>query len=130
MLGQTYDRVLIDAPCSGLGTIGRHPDIKWNRTEPDIKRISRIQKKILENSAAAVKKGGFVLYAVCTYTREENRTVTDNFLARTKEFSPVNLKEHVPEWGTNLIDNDGFFRSYPHKHNMDGFFAALFKRER
>jgi 16S rRNA (cytosine967-C5)-methyltransferase len=129
VLNQTYDRALIDAPCSGLGTIGRHPDIKWNRAEPDIKRISRIQRKILENSAATVKEGGLLLYVVCTYTREENRTVVDNFLARSKEYSPVNLKEKIPEWGSNLIDNDGFFRSYPHEHNMDGFFAALLKKE-
>ena len=130
VLKQTYDRVLIDAPCSGLGTIGRHPDIKWNRTEPDIKRIARVQRKILENSASVVKKGGLILYAVCTYTREENRTVVDNFLTRSKEFSLVDLKEKIPQWASNLIDNDGFFRSYPQKHNMDGFFAALLKKEK
>ncbi len=128
-LNKSYDRVLIDAPCSGLGTIGRHPDIKWNRTEPDIKRISRVQRKILENSAEAVKPGGMLLYAVCTYTREENKTVIDNFISRSKQFSVVDLRDTVPEWGTNLIDNDGFFRSYPHKNNMDGFFAALLKKD-
>lgn len=130
VLSQIYDKVLIDAPCSGLGTVGRHPDIKWNRKEPDVKRISRIQKSILEHSAAAVKEGGFLLYAVCTYTREENSTVVDNFLARAKEYSTVNLKKTVPDWAANLIDNDGFFRSYPHKHRMDGFFAALLKKEK
>jgi 16S rRNA (cytosine967-C5)-methyltransferase len=130
ILKKTYDRVLIDAPCSGLGTIGRHPDIKWNRTETDIKRISRLQRKILENSATVVKKGGLLLYAVCTYTREENRTVVDNFLTRSKEFSLVDLKEKIPEWGSNLVDNEGFFRSYPHKHNMDGFFAALLRKKK
>ncbi|MBN2419078.1 MAG: 16S rRNA (cytosine(967)-C(5))-methyltransferase RsmB [Deltaproteobacteria bacterium] len=129
-LKKAYDRVLIDAPCSGLGTIGRHPDIKWNRKEIDIKRISRMQRKILENSAAVVKPGGVILYAVCTYTREENRTVIDNFLTRSTEFSLVNLKKIIPGWGANLIDNDGFFRSYPHKNNMDGFFAALMKKEK
>ncbi len=129
VLKGTYDRALIDAPCSGLGTIGRHPDIKWNRTEPDIKRISRVQRKILENSTEVVKNGGYLLYVVCTYTREENRTVIDNFLTRSGEFSLVNLKAKIPEWGTNLIDNDGFFRSYPNKHNMDGFFAALLKKK-
>ncbi len=129
VLGQTYDRVLVDAPCSGLGTIARHPDIKWNRMEPDVKRISRLQKKILENSAGVVKKGGLLLYAVCTYTREENRTVVDNFLTRSGEFSLVNLKEKIPEWAANLIDNDGFFRSYPHQHKMDGFFAALLEKK-
>ncbi len=130
VLKKTYDSILIDAPCSGLGTIGRHPDIKWNRSETDIKRISRIQRKILENTAEVVKRGGLVLYAVCTYTREENRTVIDNFLRRSNKFSLVDLREIVPEWGRNLIDNDGFFRSYPHKHNMDGFFAALLKKEK
>lgn len=128
VLKQTYDRVLVDAPCSGLGTIARHPDIKWNRREPDIKRISRVQKKILENSAAVVKRGGFILYVVCTYTREETVTVVDNFLRKNCEFFLVDLRTHVPEWGRNLIDNEGFFRSYPHRHHMDGFFAALLKK--
>lgn len=125
-----YDKVLIDAPCSGLGTVSRHPDIKWNRTEIDIKRISRVQRYILEQSAAVAKKGGLILYVVCTYTREENRTIVDNFLRKAKDFSLLNLKDHIPEWGRNLIDNDGFFRSYPSEHNMDGFFAALIKREK
>jgi 16S rRNA (cytosine967-C5)-methyltransferase len=123
-----FDRVLIDAPCSGLGTIGRHPDIKWNRTEIDIKRISRIQRKILENSFEAVRPGGLILYVVCTYTREENRTVIDNFINKNSGASLVDLNTIVPEWGRNLIDNEGFFRSYPHKHKMDGFFAALMRK--
>ena len=130
VLKKTYDRVLIDAPCSGLGTIRRHPDIKWNRSEPDIKRISRVQRSILENSAGVVKPGGLLLYVVCTYTREENRTVIDNFTAKSKQFSVVDLRDIIPTWGTNLIDNEGFFRSYPHKNNMDGFFAALLKKDR
>ena len=130
VLKRTYDSILIDAPCSGLGTIGRHPDIKWNRSEADIKRISRIQRRILENSAEVAGKGGLILYAVCTYTREENRTVIDNFLRKAGAFSLVDLRVIIPEWGRNLIDNEGFFRSYPHKHNMDGFFAALLKKEK
>jgi len=125
-----FDRVLVDAPCSGLGTISRHPDIKWNRREPHIKRMGRMQKKLLDNSAAMVKKGGLLLYAVCTFTREENKTVVDNFLRSSKDMILLDLKDHIPEWGRDLIDNDGFFRSYPNKHNMDGFFAALFKRKK
>ncbi len=123
-----FDRVLIDAPCSGLGTIGRHPDIKWNRSEIDIKRISRIQRKILENAAEAVKPGGLMLYVVCTYTREENRTVIDNFLKKNNAVSFVDIRTIAPPWLRNLIDNEGFFRSYPHKHKMDGFFAALIRK--
>lgn len=125
-----FDRVLIDAPCSGLGTISRHPDIKWNRTEPDIKRMAGIQRKILDNSAVMLKEGGLLLYAVCTFTREENKTAVDNFLRGSKDMILLDLNDHVPEWGKDLIDNNGFFRSYPNKHNMDGFFAALFMKNR
>jgi 16S rRNA (cytosine967-C5)-methyltransferase len=124
----TFDRVLVDAPCSGLGTIARHPDIKWNRSDIDIKRISRVQRKVLENSFEAVKPGGLILYVVCTYTREENRTVIDNFLQKKTGASLVDLNKSAPLWARNLIDNEGFFRSYPHKHRMDGFFAALIKK--
>jgi 16S rRNA (cytosine967-C5)-methyltransferase len=127
--GSLFDRVLIDAPCSGLGTIGRHPDIKWNRTEIDIKRISRVQRKILENAAEAAKPGGLILYAVCTYTREENRVVVDNFIKKNSMVSLVDMSMVVPEWARNLIDNEGFFRSYPHKHKMDGFFGALMRKK-
>lgn len=129
-LNPGFDRILVDAPCSGLGTISRHPDIKWNKTEPDIKRMARLQKKILDNSAVMLKKGGLLLYVVCTFTREENRTAVDNFLRNSKEMMLLDLKDHVPKWGKDLIDNDGFFRSYPNKHNMDGFFAALFMKKK
>ncbi|MFC1494760.1 16S rRNA (cytosine(967)-C(5))-methyltransferase RsmB [Thermodesulfobacteriota bacterium] len=125
-----FDRILVDAPCSGLGTISRHPDIKWNKTEPDIKRMGRLQKKLLDNSAVLLKRGGLLLYAVCTFTREENKTVVDNFLRSSKEMMLLDLNDHVPEWGKDLIDNNGFFRSYPNKHNMDGFFAALFMKKK
>jgi 16S rRNA (cytosine967-C5)-methyltransferase len=91
--------------------------------------MARIQKKILDNSAVMLKRGGFLLYAVCTFTREECRTVVDNFLRSSKDMVLLDLNGHVPKWGKDLIDNDGFFRSYPNKHNMDGFFAALFMKK-
>lgn len=128
ILKTEFDRILVDAPCSGLGTISRHPDIKWNKTETDIKRMARIQKKLLDNSAMVLKKGGILLYAVCTFTREENKTVVDNFLRSSKDMVLIDLNDHAPEWAKDLIDNNGFFRSYPNEHNMDGFFAALFKK--
>lgn len=128
-VSQRFDRILVDAPCSGLGTIARHPDIKWNRTEPDIKRMGRVQKRILENTAPLLEKGGLLLYVVCTFTREENRTVVDNFLRHSNDMVLCDLREYVPAWGMRLIDKEGFFRSYPGRHNMDGFFAALFKKK-
>ena len=124
-----FNKALIDAPCSGLGVISRHPDIKWNKKEGDMERISSLQKKIMEMSFSAVQNGGSVLYAVCSISREENEEVVEYLLECNRNISLVNMKETVPVWGTDLIDNDGFFRTYPNIHHMDGFFAALFKKE-
>jgi 16S rRNA (cytosine967-C5)-methyltransferase len=124
-----FNKALIDAPCLGLGVISRHPDIKWNKKEEDIERISSLQKKIMEMSFSAVQNGGIVLYAVCSISREENEEVVEYLLKCNRNISLVNMKETVPTWGTDLIDNHGFFRTYPNIHHMDGFFAALFKKE-
>jgi 16S rRNA (cytosine967-C5)-methyltransferase len=123
-----FNKALIDAPCMGLGVISRHPDIKWNKKEEDFKRISSLQKKIMEMSFSAVQTGGIVLYAVCSISREENEEVVEYLLEGNRDISLVNMKKTVPPWGIDLIDSEGFFRSYPNVHNMDGFFAALFKK--
>ncbi len=123
-----FDKVILDAPCSGLGTISRHPDIKWNRDEGDIIRLSFMQKTIMNETARVVKKGGRILYVTCTISKEENEDVVEDFLAKNSEMSLENLKRHVPEWGIDLIDDHGFFRTFPHIHHMDGFFGALFTK--
>ncbi len=123
-----FDKVILDAPCSGLGTISRHPDIKWNRDEEDIIRLSFMQKTIMNETARVVKKGGRILYVTCTISKEENEDVVEDFLAKNSEMSLENLKRHVPEWGIDLLDDHGFFRTFPHIHHMDGFFGALFTK--
>jgi 16S rRNA (cytosine967-C5)-methyltransferase len=123
-----FDKVMVDAPCSGLGIISRHPDIKWNRDEKDIIRLSFLQKTIMNETASVINKGGRILFVTCTISKEENEEIVKDFLNRNSDMSLENLKKHVPDWGLDLIDNQGFFRTFPHIHHMDGFFAALFRK--
>jgi 16S rRNA (cytosine967-C5)-methyltransferase len=123
-----FNRVILDAPCSGLGVISRHPDIKWNRNAEDIPRLANMQKTFLNTAASVVEKGGELLYVVCTISREENEGVARDFLEANRDMSLVNLKERAPDWCLDLIDDQGFYRTWPHIHNMDGFFAALFRK--
>ncbi|MFC1862809.1 16S rRNA (cytosine(967)-C(5))-methyltransferase RsmB [Thermodesulfobacteriota bacterium] len=121
-----FDRILVDAPCSGLGVISRHPDGKWNRNEGTIKRLASFQKTIISQASSVLKHGGMMLYVTCTISREENEAVVDEFLNRNQDFHLENLKNHIPDWGTDLIDEQGFLKTFPNLHGMDGFFAALF----
>jgi 16S rRNA (cytosine967-C5)-methyltransferase len=128
MPGRPYDKILIDGPCSALGTISRHPDAKWFRNEQDIKRLSLLQREILNGTAPLLCKGGEILYVTCTVSKEENEEVVFDFLKKNRDMTLMDLRDHVPEWGRALIDTQGFFRSLPHVHGMDGFFGALFTK--
>jgi len=123
-----FDRIMVDAPCSGLGVISRHPDAKWNRGEGDILRLSRLQSQILEQGASVLRRGGMMVYATCTVSKEENEGVVNGFLKRKRGFTLENIKDYIPAWGRGLINPRGFFMTLPHLHAMDGFFAALFKK--
>jgi 16S rRNA (cytosine967-C5)-methyltransferase len=129
-LGERYhgkfDRVLVDAPCSGLGTVRRKPEIKWHTTKKAIENMATLQKKILNRSASYLTKGGILAYSTCTIAYEENEEIVRDFLETNKEFRCSRPS------GTSLIDmiNDkGFFRAYPHRHGTDGFFGALLVKE-
>lgn len=124
-----FNRVILDAPCSGLGVISRHPDIKWNRIRADIPRLAAMQGNFLDSAASVVENGGELLYVVCTISREENEEVVKGFLERNRGFTLVDLRERAPEWCVDLIDDKGFYRTWPHIHGMDGFFAALFRKD-
>ena len=119
--GKPFDRILVDAPCTGLGVLRRNPDARWSRTQKDISRLAAIQKKILNNIADLVKPGGIIVYAVCSCEPEENEQVIAHFLKTRKDFFPVS-NTHP------LADQDGIFRTYPHTLGMDGFFSATMKR--
>ncbi|HEU0265228.1 MAG TPA: methyltransferase domain-containing protein, partial [Geobacterales bacterium] len=122
-----FHRVLIDPPCSGLGVIRRHPEAKWRTTPADFERLPLLQQTILEQGARYLKPDGTLLYATCTTTNQENEGVVDDFLSRHPEFVVEELQTLFPHL-RDLITDRGFFRSWPHRHAMDGFFAARLRR--
>ncbi|KAF0121116.1 MAG: 16S rRNA (cytosine967-C5)-methyltransferase [bacterium] len=124
-----FNRILVDAPCSGMGVLRRNPDSKWKRSEEGIVPLKRLQLSILNNLADYLKEDGVMVYSTCTVTPEENEEVIDDFLAGNPEFVLDSISDVLPAGCSSLVDNRGFFKSYPHLHNMDGFFAArLIKR--
>jgi 16S rRNA (cytosine967-C5)-methyltransferase len=125
-LREKFDYVLVDAPCSGLGTLRRNPEIKWRTTEKDLRNFTLAQKVILQNASAAVKKGGCLIYCTCSLLPEENENIVDDFLALNNNFSICRPPASINK---QLVDSRGFFHTYPYKQNMDGFFGAILKRQ-
>lgn len=123
-----FDSIFIDAPCSGLGGLSRHPDGKWSRDEGDIKRLSVLQMRIMNEAVPLLKAGGKLLYVTCTISREENEGVVNEFLRKNKAMILENMNDHASEWVLKFINEEGFFKALPHIHGMDGFFAALLKK--
>jgi 16S rRNA (cytosine967-C5)-methyltransferase len=124
-----FDKILIDAPCSGLGVIDRHPDAKWNRSEEELKRFPELQKAILDAAQALLKRGGKMLYVTCTLNKAENEKVIEDFLESHKDFYGLDLKQKAPDWARGLVNAQGFLQTFPQVHGMNGFFAALLIRE-
>lgn len=121
-----FDRVLIDAPCTGLGVMRRNPDTRWKRSRKDIERLAGRQKKMLNAAANLVKPGGILVYAVCSCEQEENDAVIHAFLNKRKDFSIDTPSQ--PSACSRLMTCEGFLKTYPGANNMDGFFAARLKR--
>ena len=126
-LAVAYDRILVDAPCSGLGTLRSHPETKWHRSENDVNRLSRLQKKILAGVSPRLKPGGVLVYATCTLAREENEMVVEDFLARSKDFELEDAASYLPEPARHMV-RGGYFLALPHRDNTDGFFAARLRK--
>jgi 16S rRNA (cytosine967-C5)-methyltransferase len=124
-LTEKFDQVLVDAPCSGTGTLRRNPEIKWRIQNLDLKGFAETQKIILQNVAPAVKKGGRLIYCTCSLLPAENEDVIRQFLTNNPEFTLCPIPETIKN---SLIDKSGFFRTYPHIHNTDGFFGAILQR--
>ena len=122
-----FDRVLIDAPCTGLGVLQRNPDTKWKRSPKDIERLSAKQKKMINSAANLVKPGGILVYAVCSCEKEENEDVIHSFLDKRKDFS-IDKDFHSDKYAV-FITHEGFLKTYPEPKNMDGFFAARLIRK-
>ncbi len=123
-----FDRILLDAPCSGLGVLRRNPDAKWSSKESDAPRLAQQQRRFLDHLAPLVQPGGLLVYAVCSMEPEENEAVIDHFLKTHVNF--VITSRHALERKTVLpfLDSRGFLRTVPHRHHMDGFFAARLQR--
>lgn len=125
----SFDGVLLDAPCSGLGVLRRNPEARWRLNNADIARLAERQQAILEQAARLVRKGGRLVYSVCTVTPEETDLVVEAFLARHPEFRLEPLTGLLPERCAVLLDQAGQLRTWPHRHEMDGFFAARLRRK-
>ena len=123
-----FDRVLVDAPCSGLGTIRRDPDIRWRRHEPDLAALAADQLALLERAASVLRAGGRLVYATCSSEPEENEAVVDAFLSRHPDFAPVDLREDAAPLLQSVLDDRGMLRTLPFAHGLEAFFAAVLVR--
>ena len=124
-----FDRILVDAPCSGFGTLRSHPEIKWHRETADIRRLQRLQSKILDSVAPHLKLGGILVYATCTLTAEENELNVESFLARQPGFELENAARYLPSEAQHMTKAE-YFEALPNRDDTDGFFAARMKRAR
>ena len=123
-----FDRVLLDAPCSGLGVIRRNPEAKWRLKPEDIDRLAAAQKIMLTNAIRMLKPGGVLVYSTCSTSRGENEDVVGDFLSRSPYCVLENLNELFPDY-RELFTAEGMFRAWPHRHGMDGFFAARIRKK-
>jgi 16S rRNA (cytosine967-C5)-methyltransferase len=131
-LAGKIDRVLVDAPCSGSGTLRRNPDLKWRFDEAELARVNAVQGNVLRAAARLVKPGGRLVYATCSLLARENQDVVEQFLREQPQFAPAPAAEVLARQGIDL-DHAArfapFFVMLPHLHGTDGFFAAVLERQ-
>lgn len=120
---EIFDCVLVDAPCSGTGTIRHNPEIRWHLHESDFAELAVKQLQILNNAAAVVKRGGRLIYSTCSLEREENEAVINRFLIQNSDFerTKINISD-------KFLTDDGYARTFPNRDDADGFFIAAIKR--
>ena len=127
------DRVLVDAPCSGLGTLRRNPDLKWRQSPKALEELKVKQAAILDSAARLLKPGGRLVYATCSLIPDENEGIADAFTAAHPDFELLNAAEALTAAGVenaaNLVTPAGHLRLWPHKHSTDGFFAAVWQKK-
>lgn len=125
------DRVLVDAPCSGLGTLRRRPDARWRKEAAGSAQLARLQAEILAGVLPCVRPGGILVYSTCTIGRTENQSVVEALLAAHPELAPDEIKPHVPTSLSDAVGDGGWWlQTYPHRHGIDGFFIARLRRLR
>jgi 16S rRNA (cytosine967-C5)-methyltransferase len=123
--------VLVDAPCSGLGTLRRNPDLKWRQSPQGVTELQAKQRAILASAARLVKPGGRLVYATCSLLDAENEVIAAEFTAAHPDFKPLAADEALVksqvERAGELVEN-GALRLWPHRHATDGFFAVAWER--
>ena len=122
--GESFDRVLVDAPCSGTGTLRRNPEIRWRLTLVDISELSQKQIRILANASAVVRPGGRLLYSTCSVEPEENEGVAEAFLKKHDDF-----RSAILDAPAEMLSETGAIRTWPHRDGVDGFFIQAFERK-
>jgi len=122
-----FDRVLVDAPCSGLGSLRRNPDARWRVRPTDPPRLAEVQRSILAQAAGVLRVGGRLVYSTCTVLSEENDAIVRSFLTSQPRFRLVG-RDELPPMLAPVLDAEGFLRCLPHIHDCDGFFAACLER--
>jgi 16S rRNA (cytosine967-C5)-methyltransferase len=130
-LAGKIDRVLVDAPCSGLGTLRRNPDLKWRQSPQSVAELKEKQLAIVSSAARLLKPGGRLVYATCSLLPAENEAIVEAFAAAHPDFEPLPAAElleraQVPD-AARLVAGD-HLRLWPHRHHTDGFFAAAWQR--
>lgn len=130
-LAGKFDRVLVDAPCSGLGTLRRNPDLKWRHGVDSVARLTQLQASILRSASRLVKDGGTLVYATCSVLPAENQDVVNAFLAAHPEFERVSAREVLSAQKIDVpedAERESYLQLLPHLHHTDGFFAACLRR--
>jgi 16S rRNA (cytosine967-C5)-methyltransferase len=124
----TFDRILLDAPCSGTGVLRRHPEGKWKKDPATISQIAKEQEDLLVSAARSLKTGGRLLYTTCSLLEEENEEVVDRFLAGSADMSRLDMRGKFPDLRQDIFSDRGELRLWPHLHDCDGFFACLLEK--
>ena len=123
MMYETYDKVLLDAPCSGLGVLGHKVELRWRRKESDLSVFPPLQKQLIEQAAKYTKTGGVLVYSTCTLNPDENEHIINEFLSLHSEFAPEEF--NFPVLGKSL---NGMMTLYPDLVRSDGFFVAKLRK--
>ena len=123
--GELFDVALVDAPCSGLGTLRRDPDIRWRRADSEFPQLARLQLSILQHTAAVVRPGGLLVYSTCSSEPEENEEVVAAFTERNRGWHEPAAGPHKPDGVARVLTAEGRLRTFPFRHGLEAFFAAM-----
>jgi 16S rRNA (cytosine967-C5)-methyltransferase len=125
---ETFDRILLDAPCSGTGVLRRHPEGKWKKDPATISQLTKVQEDLLVSTARTLRKGGRLLYTTCSLLEEENEEVVDNFLSGSADMARLDMREEFRDMRQDIFSERGELRLWPYLHDCDGFFACLMEK--